>query len=115
MAHESALQLQLWCVIPVSFAQLLNAPIQINHGAALKSCESMMVARSVNLACCTGLQACCGEFWMMYGIPQSTKSDTKLREAVSVESDAIGVACCLLLSFHRRDASRITHIFREVC
>jgi hypothetical protein len=42
MAHESALQLQLWCAIPFSFAQLLNAPIQINRGAVLKSCESMM-------------------------------------------------------------------------
>jgi hypothetical protein len=50
MAHESALQLQLWCVIPFSFAPLLNAPIQINRGAVLKSCESMMVACSVNLA-----------------------------------------------------------------
>jgi hypothetical protein len=52
---------------------------------------------------------------MMYGMAQSTKFDTKLRGAVSAERDAIWVACCLLVSFHRKDASRITHIFREVC
>jgi hypothetical protein len=106
------MQLQLRCVIPVTFVQLLNAPIQVNRGAVLKSCESMMVACSVNLACFTGLQACRGELRMMCGIPQSTKSDTKLRDVVSVVSDAIGMACCLLLSLHRNDASRITH--REV-
>ncbi|MGO9949557.1 MAG: hypothetical protein ACLPWG_22255 [Steroidobacteraceae bacterium] len=100
---------------PFSFAQLLNAPIQINRGAVLKSCESMMVAGSVKLACFIGLQACRGELRMMYWMPQTTKSDTKLRDAVSVASDAIWVACCLLLSLHRKDASRITHIFREVC
>jgi hypothetical protein len=39
MPHESALQLQLWCAIPFSLAQLLNAPIQINRVAVLKSCK----------------------------------------------------------------------------
>jgi hypothetical protein len=49
-------------------------------------------------------------------MPQSTKSHSNLRTAMSVISDAnCWVAWRLLLSFYRNDASRITHIFREVC
>lgn len=52
---------------------------------------------------------------MMYGMPHSTKSDTELRAAMSAISDAIWVACRLLVSFHSNDAPWITHVFREVC
>jgi hypothetical protein len=59
MAHESALQLQLWCAIAFSFAQLLNAPIQINRVAVPKLREFVKATCSVNLVGFKGLQACC--------------------------------------------------------
>ena len=51
---------------------------------------------------------------MEYGVPQVTNPDTDWCAAMSVLGDAIWMACRLLTSFHCNDASRITHIFRDV-
>lgn len=52
---------------------------------------------------------------MMYGMPQSTESDNELRTTMSAISDAIWVACRLLVSFHSNDASWITHVSQDGC
>jgi hypothetical protein len=118
MAHESALQLRLWCTNLFQFAQVSNTfwcRYQANGVVLVCSRDnSGNHLFGQNWLVLLDYKHAAETLRMLYGMPESTKIDAESRTALSALSDDIWVACRLLLSFHSNEAPWITHV-SQVC